>query len=174
MRTLLLLFFLAIGTCAMAQKKLKMTIEKTSGDTIYSTSDVRIYVKPGGPRAVADYLKSSVYRIKTRYVLDFGIQTGRSNNVTIPASGTASIVLTNGNTVVLYSTGEHRSRVSSLDYGCYLFAFFRLTPADIKELKQSPVESISITSSGGNLDYVIKGKFADTISEQLEKITGGN
>ena len=152
------------------QKKLKVTVDQSSGDTIFSTSDVRLYVKAGGPRAVADYLKSSVYRIRDRYIIDFAIQTGRSNNVTVPAGAIATIDMINGNSVTLYSTGDHRSKVSSLDYGCYLFAFFRLTAADIRALQSSPIKFISIGSSAGNLEYEIKGKFSETISGQISRV----
>ncbi len=170
MRSVFILFFMAMSTLLFGQKKLKIDIEKTSGDTIFSTSDARLYVKPGGPRAVADYLKSSIFRIRDRYILDFEIQTGRSNNLTVPSSGTATLNLLNGNAVILSTTSEHRSRVSSLNYGCFLFALFRLTNADMKDLQSSPIKSISITSSAGSLDYDIKEKQSTTIADQVARI----
>lgn len=153
-----------------AQKKLKMDIIKESGDTIWSTQDQKIYTKPGGPRAVGDYLKTTVIKTKAGYSLELEIQTGRTNTFTITKGSAVDIELADGSAVSLYSNNDNSSRISRLNYGCYIFVFYRIRADDFKQLLAAPVKMIRVHASIGNMDYEIKDKSAEVLKEQLERI----
>lgn len=152
-----------------AQKRLKMDIIKSSGDTMYSTSERRIYVQAGRTPAIGEYLKTTVYRTNGNFSLCFSIQTGRTNIFSIGDGAAAEIALKDGNKVLLYSRGDNRSKSSSLGYGCFMFAFYGLPSSAIRQLKASGMISIRIHASLGPMDYDIKDKFSDDLLEQLAK-----
>lgn len=165
--TTFLCFFMA--TVTMAQKKLKMDIDKETGDTTYSTSDKKIYTKPGSKNAIYDYLKTSVYKSKNGFLLTLSIQTGRTSVFTIDDGSATTIQLLDGNTVTLYSINNQRSKITRTAYGCFIFAFYRLEPSAIRKLKASGISTIRVQSSIGPLDYEIKEKQSGELGEQLEK-----
>jgi hypothetical protein len=156
---------------ATAQKKLKIDIVKESNDTIWSTSDQRIYIQPGGPKAVGDYLKTTMHKTKAGYSLELEIQTGRTNTFTIPRGASVDIELADGNTVTVQSNSDNSSRISRINYGCYIFAYYRIKTAEFRQLQSSPMKMIRVHASIGNMDYPIKEKFAGTLQEQLERIS---
>jgi hypothetical protein len=169
----LILLTLPLTICLYtnAQKKLKTDIIKETGDTLWSTSEQKIYTAPGGPKAVGDYLKTALYKNKAGYSLGLEIQTGRTNTFTIPRGAAIDLELTDGNTVTLQSNSNNSSRISRLNYGCYIFAFYRIDAAAFKQIRSSPVKMISVHASIGNMDYQIKDKFSNTLQEQLERIS---
>ncbi|MBO9657289.1 MAG: hypothetical protein J7527_00535 [Chitinophagaceae bacterium] len=168
---ILLLLPLAIYNEAAAQKKLKMDVIKESGDTIWSTSEQRIYIQAGGPKAVGDYLKTTVLKTKAGYSLGLEIQTGRTNTFTIGRGAAADIELIDGTIVTLQSNSDNASRISRLNYGCYIFAYYRVDAGAFKQLQASPVKMIRIHASIGNMDYQIREKFSEAIQEQLIRIS---
>jgi hypothetical protein len=168
---LFIIFSLVISISVSAQKKLKFVIGENTGDTLWSTSDQKIYTKPGSPRSVGEYLKTTLYRKNSVYLLGLEIQTGRTSVFTIADGAAANIRLLDGNTVTLYSTGDHSSKVSKLDYGCFIFTFYKISSSDFRQLQSSPVSSIRVNASLGNMDYEIKEKFSNSIKEQLTWIS---
>ncbi|MCG2613754.1 hypothetical protein LZZ85_05660 [Terrimonas sp. NA20] len=169
----LLLLMIPLITCAnvSAQKKLKIDILRESGDTIWSTSVQKIYNQPGGPKAVGDYLKTTLHRTKAGYSLELEIQTGRTNTFTISRGSAVDIELSDGSTVTLQSNSDNSSRISRLNYGCYIFAYYRIRTAEMKQLVAAPLKMIRVQASIGNMDYPIKEKFAGTLQEQVERIS---
>ena len=165
----LLLCICALSFSATAQK-LKTDVLST-GDTLIHTSDEKIYTRPGAPRSVGDYLKVSVYKYPSKgtMMLEMEIQTGRTSVFSISAGSAAALTLQNEDVVTLYARNENQSRISRLDYGCYIFVFYTLTADDRARLKASPVTSIRVSASMGAMEYDIKSKFGDTISNQISK-----
>lgn len=153
-------------------QKLKTTIT-SGGDTLYNTPDEKIYAKPGAPRSIGEYLKTSIYKSGTAGspILQFEIQTGRTSVFTIAAGSATDITLKDGSVITLYSRNSTESRRSSLDYGCFIFVFYTLRSSDIQQLKASPIKSIRVHASVGPMDYEIKEKHSTAISDQLEKIS---
>lgn len=171
MKILQLLLVLVLGTLTASAQKLKTTITE-AGDTLYSTKDEKIYTKAGAPRSVGDYIKSSVYKLghNGKPILSLEIQTGRTSSFSIGSGSAADLTLKDGTVVTVYSRRDAQSKVSKVDYGCYIFPFYTLTEKDVRQLKTSPVSTIRIHASIGPMDYEIKEKFGDEISEQIEQV----
>lgn len=152
---------------ANAQKKLKYDIIKETGDTLFRTSEEKIYIKSGTKPAIAEYLKTTVYRSKNGFSLCFSIQTGRTNIFTISKSTAATIQLEDGTSVTIYSKSFNQSKNSVMGYGCYMFAFYDLPYAARQQLRSSNVKTITLQASLGEMYYEIKEKFGDTIAQQI-------
>jgi hypothetical protein len=163
-----LLFCLLITFMASAQKKLKMDVTK-SADTIYSTSEERLYVKAGATKSRAEHLKCSIYKINERYRLSFFVETGRTSVFTIGSGAAAEITLSDGAVVTIYSVSGSQSKVSAIAYGAWLYCSYELDRNSRQLLKDSKVTAIRINASVGPMDYEIKDKFSEVIGEQLEK-----
>lgn len=170
--TLLIALPFLFGYHLHAQKKLKMEIIKDTGDTLWSTAGQKIYTSPGGPKAVGDYLKTSVVKTKAGISLELEIQTGRTNTFTIPAGSSVEIHLIDDEVINLYANTDNSSRISRLNYGCYMFVFYRIPSKEFKRLQASPMKLIRVHASIGVMDYMIKEKFSDSLQEQLRWISG--
>ena len=180
----LLILSLLISSTLFAQRKLKHDIIKETGDTIFYTSDERIYISAGQSSGsgrnrvstVGDYLKSTVLKYpSTGFALEFSIQTGRTNSFSIYKNHSATLFMADGTEIILNSRGEYSSKKSSMGYGCWVFAFYSLPDKTIESIKNGSVSSIRIESSMGTFDYPLKSKFSRTIAEQLESFwTGWN
>jgi hypothetical protein len=123
-------FLLLLQTTAFAQRKLKYDINKESGDTVFYTTEERLYVSAGDTygsgrnkqSTVGDYLKSTVLKYSTGFALEFSIQTGRTNSFSIYAGQSAQLMMSDGSVISLPSRSDYNSKKSSLGYGCWLFA----------------------------------------------------
>lgn len=170
MRGFILPAILFVFACtANAQKKLKYDIIKETGDTLFRSSEEKIYTKAGTKPAIGEYLKSTIYKSSNGYSLCFSIQTGRTNIFTIAKNSAATILLDDGNTVTLTSRSFNQSKNSVMGYGCYMFAFYDLPHAARQQLRSSTIKTITLQASIGEMYYEIKEKFGDTISEQIAK-----
>lgn len=176
MKSILTIIILMLTqTLSFSQRKIKFDIIKQSGDTIFYTPDERIYVSAGDSygsgrdkrSTVGDYLKTSVLKYTTGFVLQFAIQTGRTNSFSIYNGQYAKLFLNDGTTVTINSRNDYSSKKSSMGYGCWIFAYYTLTPSTIETLKTASVKSIRVETSMGTFDYPLKEKFWDTIAEQL-------
>jgi hypothetical protein len=152
---------------AFAQKKLKYDIIKETGDTLFRSSEEKIYTKAGTRPAIGEYLKSTVYKSSNGFSLCFSVQTGRTNIFTISKNSAAAILLDDGTTVTLYSKSLNQSKTSVMGYGCYMFVFYDLPYAARQQLKSLNVKSITLQASIGEMYYEIKDKFGGTIAEQI-------
>ena len=152
-----------------AQKKLKMTVSASS-DTVYSTSEQRLYVRPSSKLSISEHLKSTMYRSRRGFMLGFSIQTGRTNLFTISAGSIAEIRLSDGEKVFLETLGSRESKGSVLGYGSFTFTSYTLNRDQLEKLKNADVKSIRINTSAGNFDYEIKDKFASVIGDQVRRI----
>jgi hypothetical protein len=172
-----LFFLLLLPTTAFAQRKLKYDIIKESGDTVFYTSDQRLFISAGNSsgsgrdrtRTVGDYLKSAVLKYPSGFALEFSIQTGRTNSFWIYAGQTAKLIMSDGSEISLPSRADYSSKKSSMGYGCWLFAFYTLSASDIDKLKSGTVTHIRLESSMGSFDYPLKEKAGTIIAEQLNK-----
>lgn len=168
MRNFILPVILLVFTCtANAQKKLKYDIIKETGDTLFRSSEEKIYTKAGTRPAIGEYLKTTVYKSSTGYRLCFSIQTGRTNIFTISKGAAATILLEDGTSVILSSRSFNQSKNSVMGYGCYMFAFYELPYTARQQLQSSNVKTITLQASIGEMYYEIKGKFGDAIGEQI-------
>lgn len=173
----ILIFLLLLQTTAFAQRKLKYNIIKESGDTMFYTSEERLYVSAGDTygtgrdkrSTVGDYLKSSVFKYPTGFALEFSIQTGRTNSFSIYAGQTAKLIMSDGSVISLPSRSDYSSKKSSMGYGCWLFAFYTLSSSSIEKIKNGIITSIRIETSMGSFDYPLKEKAGTIIAEQLNK-----
>ncbi len=174
----LLIFLLLLQTTAFAQRKLKYDIIKESGDTVFYTSEERIYVSAGDNTygtgwdkrsTVADYLKSTVLKYPSGFALEFSIQTGRTNSFSIDAGQPAKLIMSDGSVISLSSRADYSSKKSSMGYGCWLFAFYNLSSSSIEKIKNGIIADIRIESSMGSFDYPLKEKAQTIIAEQLNK-----
>lgn len=173
----LLILLLLLQTTAFAQRKLKFDIIKESGDTIFYTSDERLYVTAGDTygsgrdkrTTVGDYLKSTVLKYPTGFALEFSIQTGRTNNFSIYTGQLAILKLNDGSVINLKSRSDYTSKKSSMGYGCWMYAFYTLPAAAMETLKTATISSIRIESSMGSFDYPLKEKAGTIIAEQVKK-----
>jgi hypothetical protein len=162
-----LFVFTSLANTAYAQKKLKYDIIKETGDTLFRTSDEKIYTKANTKPAIGEYLKTTVYKSKNGYSLCFSIQTGRTNIFTIAKNTAATIVLENGSTVTLYNKTFNQSKNSVMGYGCYMFAFYDLPYGSLQQLRSSNIKTITLQASIGEMYYDIKEKFGDTVAQQI-------
>ncbi len=168
MSKVIIIFLVLISASpGLAQKKLKTQVNKTTGDTLFSTPSEKIYTKPGSKGAVGEYLKTTVHRSSNGLMLGFEIQTGRTSIFTIGKGSIVEIHLQDNSVVELESLNNQESRASALGYGCFLFVYYRLTPKAIRSLESSNVSSIRINASVGPMDYEIKEKYAGDIGKQL-------
>jgi len=173
----LLIVFMLLQTTVFAQRKLKYEIIKESGDTVFYTSDERLYISAGDTygtgsdrrSTVGDYLKSTVLKYPAGFALEFSIQTGRTNSFSIYSGQQAKIIMSDGSVISLPSRSDYNSKKSSMGYGCWLFAFYTLSSSAIEALKNGSVSSVRIESSMGSFDYPLKEKAAMIIAEQLKK-----
>jgi hypothetical protein len=163
---LLVCFFIVFA--GSAQKKLKMDVTK-NGDTLYSTSEERLYVKAGATKSRGEHLKCSIYKTGQKYRLYFFVETGRTSVFTIGAGAAAEITLSDGQVVTVYSVSSSQSKVSAIAYGAWLYVSYELDRNSRQLLKDSKVTAIRINASMGPMDYEIKDKFSEVIGEQLEK-----
>jgi hypothetical protein len=164
---ILLVMCVLLVPSANAQKKLKYDIIKETGDTLFRSNEERIYIKAGTKPAIAEYLKTTVYKSSNNFRICFEIQTGRTNIFTISKGSAASILLENGTTVTLNSRSFNQSKTSALGYGCYMFVYYDLPYAARQQLQSSNVKSITLQASIGEMYYDIKSKFADDIAGQI-------
>jgi hypothetical protein len=173
MKCLLLLLLLISGLVftAGAQKRLKTDVDKTTGDTTYSTSEERLYSKSGSTRSASEILKSTAYRTGDYIRLSFYIKTGRTSIFTIPSGSPAEITLADGNRVSFYTRTENQSRTLSSEYGSFAYVFFRINPAELRMLQNADVVSIRIQSSVGWMIYDLKSKQGDVLRKQLIRVT---
>ncbi|HTD92225.1 MAG TPA: hypothetical protein VK644_00365 [Chitinophagaceae bacterium] len=167
--SLLLLLILATSISAPAQKKLKHSIDKNTGDTTFYTGEDRLYTQAGATKSIGEILKSSVYKSRNGFMLSLFIQTGRTSVFSLEQGDPAELRLEDGTIIPLRNLTDNSSRVSSMGYGCFSYAYYRLLSDDVERLKSSPVTFIRIHTSGGNMDYSLKEKFGDVIGEQLGK-----
>ena len=173
----LLIILLLVQTTAFAQRKLKYDIIKESGDTVFSTSEERLFISAGDTygsgrdkrSTVGDYLKSTVLKYTTGFALEFSIQTGRSNSFSIYKGQVAKLIMSDESVISLPSRADYSSKKSSMGYGCWLFAFYTLPPAAIETIKNGTIAEIRIESSMGSFDYPLKEKARTIIAEQLKK-----
>ena len=173
----LLIFLLLLQTTAFAQRKLKYDIIKESGDTVFYTSDERLYISAGDTygtgsdkrSTVSDYLKSTVLKNTKGFVLEFSIQTGRTNSFSIYAGQLVRLIMSDGSVISLPCRADYNSKKSSMGYGCWLFAFYTLSSSDIEKIKTGTITDIRIESSMGLFDYPLKEKAGTIIAEQLKK-----
>lgn len=171
------ILFMLLQTTIFAQRKLKYDIIKESGDTIFYTSDERLYISAGDTygsgndkrSTVGDYLKSTVLKYPTGFALEFSIQTGRTNSFSVYSGQLAKIIMSDGSVVSLPSRSDYSSKKSSMGYGCWLFAFYTLSSSAIETLKNGSVAAVRIESSMGSFDYPLKEKMGGVIAEQLKK-----
>ena len=172
-----LIFLLLLQTTAFAQRKLKYDISKESGDTVFYTSEERLYISAGDTygtgrdrrSTVSDYLKSTVLKYPTGFALEFSIQTGRSNSFSIYKGQAAKLIMSDGSVISLPSRADYSSKKSSMGYGCWLFAFYTLPYSAIETIKNGTITDIRIESSMGSFDYPLKEKAGTIIAEQLKK-----
>ena len=173
----LLIVLMLLQTSAFAQRKLKYDIIKETGDTVFYTKEEKLYVSAGDSygsrnnkmRTVGDYLKSTVLKNPTGFVLEFAIQTGRSNSFSIYTGQLAKLIMSDGSVVSLPARADYSSKKSSMGYGCWLFAFYSLSSPAVETIKNGSLSSIRIESSMGSFDYPLKEKTATTIAGQLKK-----
>lgn len=161
---------LAAVVCSAIASAQKLKTQVTSGgDTLISTPDKKIYTKAGAPRSVGDYLKTSLFRINSTgpVFLQLEIQTGRTSNFSIGSGSALDINLENGDVVTLQTRHENQSRISRLDYGCYIFVSYSLPAADRSRLKASPITTMTVHASIGPMQYEIKSKFGDALQEAI-------
>ncbi len=163
--TLFILF--AYSFTVYAQKGIKYEIDRQTGDTLYSTKQKTLYVKPGAKNSVSDYIKSTVYKSKNGYMLGFEIQTGRTSVFSISKNAACEITLEDGTIIALNNTNGSQSKPSRLDYGAFLFVIYWLDLAKINQLKNAEISNISIQSSTGEMSYPIKEKMSGIIAEQI-------
>ena len=172
-----LIVFVLLQTTVFAQRKLKYEISKESGDTVFYTSDERLYISAGDTygsgsnkrTTVGDYLKSTVLKYPGGFALEFSIQTGRTNSFSIYTGQSAKLIMEDGSVITLQSRSDYNSKKSSMGYGCWIFAFYTLSSAAIETLKNGSVSSIRVESSMGSFDYPLKEKAGTIIAEQLKK-----
>lgn len=172
-----LIFLLLLQTTAFAQRKLKYDILKESGDTVFYTSEERLYVKAGDTygsgsnkkTTIGDYLKSTVLKYPSGFALEFSIQTGRTNSFSIYAGQSAKILLSDGSVISLPSRAGYSAKKSSMGYGCWLFAFYTLSAEAIEKIKTGTITNIRIESSMGSFDYPLKEKAGTIIAGQVKK-----
>ena len=165
MKSLLLLLGLLSTIASHGQFKIKTEITG-KGDTVYSTPEKRIYTMPGADNAIGEIVKSSVYRFGTGISLCLTIQTGRTSVFTISEGDVAEVILANGSSLVLRSSGDYNSRRSGLDYGCHLFAFYNLNGKALDNLRSQNIRKISVSASLGKMIYDVEGK-PDIIRKQV-------
>ena len=77
--------------------------------------------------------------------------------------------MSDGSVISLPSRADYHSKKSSLGFGCWLFAFYTLSPAAIENIKNGTIVSIRIETSMGSFDYPLKEKAGTIIVEQLKK-----
>lgn len=172
-----ILICLLLQTTAFAQRKLKYTISKESGDTVFYTSEERLSVSAGDTygsgrdkrSTVGDYIKSTVLKYASGFALEFSIQTGRTNSFSIYAGQVAKLIMSDGSVISLPSRADYSSKKSSMGYGCWLFAFYTLSSSAVEKIKMGTIASIRIESSIGSFDYPLKEKAGRIIAEQLKK-----
>lgn len=173
----LLFFLLLVQTTAFAQRKLKYDIIKESGDTVFYTSEERLYISAGDTygtgrdkrSTVGDYLKSTVLKYTTGFALELAIQTGRTNSFSIYKGQAAKLIMSDGSIISLPSRADYSSKKSSMGYGCWLFAFYTLPAGVIETIKNGIITEIRIESSMGTFDYPLKEKARTIIAEQLKR-----
>ena len=173
----LLLFLLLLPVTIIAQRKLKYDISKESGDTVFYTSEERLYVSAGDTygtgrdkrSTIGDYLKSTVLKYPNDFALEFSIQTGRTNSFSIYAGQSAKLIMSDGTIISLSSRADYSSKKSSMGYGCWLFAFYTLSSSYFENIKNGTIASIRIETSMGSFDYPLKEKAQMIIAEQLKK-----
>ncbi len=173
----LLIILLLVQTTAFAQRKLKYDIIKESGDTVFYTSEERLFISAGDTygsgrdkrSTVGDYLKSTILKYTTGFALEFAIQTGRSNSFSIYKGQVAKLIMGDGSAISLTSRADYNSKKSSMGYGCWLFAFYTLPANAIETIKNGTIAEIRIESSMGSFDYPLKEKGRTIIAEQLKK-----
>lgn len=162
-----LVIILLFTLTAIGQKGIKYDIDKQTGDTLFSTKEKTLYIKSGAKHSVADYLKSTVYKSKTGLMLSFSIQTGRTSVFSIGKGAACKITFKDATAITIYNTSSSQSKPSRLDYGSYLFVFYRLDASTLQQLKNSEISYITIQSSTGEMEYPIKEKNAGVIGEQI-------
>lgn len=166
MKFLLLLFGLLCGVAAAGQGKLKTEVT-AAGDTLLSTGEKKLYTAPGARNAVGEIVKSTVYKSRNGFSLCLYTQTGRTSVFTVGRGDAAEILFKDGSSVRLFPSADSESQRSSLDYGCWIYVFYRLTPEAVNGLRVQGVEKITVSASLGTMTYVIKNKQSDVIREQL-------
>ena len=162
--------FLLLSVCsvlpAMAQRKLKVDIDKTTGDTIWTTTEQKLYVK-AGRNAMGETLKVSLLKTSHVFVISFFVQTGRTTIFSVSKGSEVLLTLGDGTTVSLVATRDAESRSTASSYGSFLYTSYRLTPDVVAQLKSSPVTHVRISASVGPMKYEIKDKQSTIISNQL-------
>ena len=173
----LLILLVLLQTTAFAQRKLKYTISKETGDTLFYTNDERLYIAAGDiygtgsnkRTTVGDYLKSSVLKYPNGFVLELSIQTGRSNSFSIYIGQIAKLQMKDGAVINLPSRANYTTKKSSMGYGSWVFAFYTLSAAALQTIKNGIIADIRVQSSMGSFDFLLKEKAGTIIAEQLKK-----
>jgi hypothetical protein len=169
MKYLLLWLNLCMAVFCYGQDKLKMEVTK-AGDTLYSTSDKKIYTAPGSKNASGEILKSSFYKSASRYMLCLQIETGRTSVFTVSSEEPAEILFTDGSTLSLYSRSSNNSHRKVSNYGGYIFVFYTVGGQDLSKLQATDIKTILVTTSAGKMTYDIKDKNAGVIRSQAGAI----
>ena len=176
MKHSIIILLLLSQTTVFAQRKLKYDIVKETGDTIFYTNDEKLYVSAGDTygtgrdkkTTVGDYLKSTVLKNPGGFVLEFSIQTGRTNSFSIYNGQPGKLMMSDGSVITIHSRADYYSRKSSLGYGCWLFVFYSIPANVIETLKTGTISSIRLESSMGSFDYPLKEKAGNIIAGQLK------
>lgn len=173
MKSFLLLFCLVSSMIGRSQFKIKTEVT-SSGDTLYSTPDKKLYAAPGPKNAIGEIVKSRVYKSGTGFSLSLQIETGRTSVFTIGPDDAAELFLSDGSTVTLRPNGDNSSHRSAIDYGCWVFVFYRLNGEALRKLRSQDVQKITVSASLGKMTYAIRDKQADLIRKQVTSFDGDN
>jgi len=162
-----------IALSASAQKLEKPIIDKIKGDTVWKTSEERLYTKAG--LLSAEVLHVFVEKVTGAYVLHFRLEI--VNGVRVFSVGPDNIVnikFTDNSVLDLKPLNSEKfAKRDYYDNGTKAEAivYFELSKTDIEILKSKSVSIVRISTNGaGNLDYEIKPKNSDLIKKDLELI----
>ncbi|QXV66889.1 hypothetical protein INP83_07350 [Mucilaginibacter sp. 21P] len=169
MKKLLLILILFIPFTVSAQKLLKPTVDKLTGDTIWSTSKEKLYMHgnylTGQGEAVVCFLKST----KGAKGLVLNIQS--TNQAKFPVfvkEGKANFKLADGSIVTLTCVSDDYSiSGSTVAIAGSSFGLFGLSPADIEKLSTQNITFIRLETTAGNFDCDIKTKNAEMFKKQF-------
>jgi hypothetical protein len=164
-----LLGLLLFSTVCSAQK-IKVSVDKITGDTLKTTGLEKIYSKVSFSGTVGEQLKVATGKTKVGVIISCAVQTGKSVLFAMDKDSKLFLKLLDGSVITMRTVTSSVSDANNDLTGSRLLCHFLPTAEDVLKLKSSGISYVRIETSRGNMDYDIKGKFSSVVSEQLTEI----
>lgn len=159
-----------IMTLIAGAQRVTAKTDKLTGDTLFTTSAVKLYSKAPFMGSPGEEVQMSFTRNKNNTTLSLLAQTGRSSKVGMVKGTQLNIKFEGGAIVTLPAAGYSNSNDKAGGYASSFTGFFLIPEENLSMFKDKMIVFFRLSSYAGNLDYDIKSKNAKNVMKAVQLI----